>query len=304
MSKKLRWHQRPEQKRLDKLDAVREARLAERWQEKRDPAARDILVRTYLYLADQMAYFYRGYVGFDREDIVSVGQLALVESMDTFNPEKGRFDKHAQFKIRVAVQQYIMDNWSVVNVWNADKRKIAFFNLARVRHEVGAHNGFTHETAEQAATILRKRFVKAAGMTAEDVLFMAQLMQRDTSLNMSAKGDGDDEGGSERIDFLEDENHISPEEYALLEPQDERVGALRDAINSLEPRLRLIINRHRLAEGEMRVTLKDLAESLAVSAERVRQLERKALRDICAALDIPFNEDIMKDLKDSYKKSK
>lgn len=286
------WHTRDEVKTVDKLDAVREARLAYKWQNEQDSEARDSLVEVFGYLARRMAHVYRGYTGFSQEDLISEGYLALLDAIDKFDPASGRFAPYANLKIRSAIQEYVMQNWSVVKVWGGDKQRVAFFNISKLKQELGISDNFTEETAGQAAALLRERFKKASNMSAEDLLFFEQLKSRDFSLNTPLSEE--DGNASEHIDNLSDDEVRNPEEILMDKEPDPISDKIALALEELTPRARDIVTRHKLAEEGAKLTLKDLADQYKVSVERIRQVERNALRQVCDFLDIPFKDDLKK----------
>jgi RNA polymerase sigma-32 factor len=282
------WHTRDKVKTLDQLDAVREARMAYHWQTHQNNEAREALIEIFGYLCKRMAYIYRGYTGFAQEDLIGEGYVALIDAIDKFNPECGRFAPYANLKIRSAIQEYVMKNWSVVKVWGGDKQRVAFFNISKLKHELNITENFTEETAEKAAKILRERFKKAYTMSAKDLLFFEQLKSRDFSLNTPLAED--DGNSSEHIDSLTSDD-LTPEEALLEKEPDPMLENLSLALDELNPRSRDIVTRHKLAEEDMKLTLKELADHYKVSVERIRQVERNALRQVCNFLDIPFKDD-------------
>jgi RNA polymerase sigma-32 factor len=295
------WHTRDRVKTVDQLDAVREARMAYHWQTHGNTEAREALVDIFGYLCKRMAYIYRGYTGFSQDDLIAEGYVALVDAIDKFDPECGRFAPYANLKIRSAIQEYVMQNWSVVKVWGGDKQRVAFFNISKLKHELGITDNFTRETAEKAAQILRERFKKAYTMTADDLLFFEQLKSRDFSLNTPLSED--DGNSSEHIDSLSSDE-LTAEEALIENEPDPMLKDLALALDELSPRARDIITRHKLAEEDMKLTLKELAEHYKVSVERVRQLEQNALRQVCKFLDIPFKADLEKEARKKAKQAK
>ncbi len=279
------WHKRDKVKTLDQLDAVREARMVYHWQKHKNTEARDALIDIFGYLAKRMSYIYRGYTGFAQEDLVAEGYVALMDAINKFNPERGRFAPYANLKIRAAIQEYVMQNWSVVKVWGGDKQRVAFFNISKLKQELNITEKFTEKTAEQAAELLRKRFKKAVTMSGEDLLFFEQLKNRDFSLNTPLAED--DGNSSEHIDSLTNDD-LNAEEVLIKNEPDPLLEKLALALEELNPRARDIITRHKLAEEGMKTTLKDLATHYKVSVERVRQVERNALKQVCDFLDVPF----------------
>lgn len=285
------WHTRDKVKTVDQLDAVREARMAYHWQVHKNTEAREALIEIFSHLCKRMAYIYRGYTGFAQEDLIAEGYVALIDAVDKFNPECGRFAPYANLKIRSAIQEYVMQNWSVVKVWGGDKQRVAFFNISKLKQELGITENFNEETAEKAAKLLRERFKKAYTMSASDLLFFEQLKSRDFSLNTPLAGE--DDNSSEHIDSLTNDD-LNAEEALIEKEPDPMLENLALALEELNPRARDIVVRHKLAEEDMKLTLKELAEQYKVSVERVRQLERNALRQVCSFLDIPFKDDIEK----------
>ncbi|MFB6261007.1 MAG: RNA polymerase factor sigma-32, partial [Thiohalorhabdaceae bacterium] len=180
-----------------------------------------------------------------------------------FDPDRGvRLVSFAIHWIRAEIHEYILRNWRMVKVATTKAQRKLFFNLRKAKKHL---SWLTRSEAEHIAEDLQ--------VPVEQVLKMDAVMSRgDQSLNEPL---GDDEDGDTRVDVLPDQEATVEEAFAESEYKAQTSQALGGALEQLDERSRSIVQRRWLAEEP--ATLQQLADEYAVSAERVRQLERKAL---------------------------
>jgi RNA polymerase sigma-32 factor len=246
------------------LAAEEELALARRWSEQGDQAALDRLVTSHLRLVAKIARRFRGY-GMPVADIMSAGTVGLVRAAHGFDPERGfRFATYAAFWIRAEIQQYVLDNWSLVRISRKAANKRLFFSLRRVKSDLKVL-----EEGDLDAG-MRHQIAGLLGVPEQSVAEMnARLQGGDLSLNVAAPG-SDEEWQS----GLADEGN-DPE--AALGEKEERLwrcALLGKALETLDERERHIVAERRLGDG--RVTLDSLSQQYGISRERVRQLEARA----------------------------
>ena len=122
--------------RLPMLDADRELELSRRWRSQHDDNAAGQLVRAHLRLVAKIAFSYRGY-GFPVSDLISEGNVGMMEAMRRFDPELGfRFACYARWWVRAAIQAYIVRSWSLVKIGTTAQQKRLFFHLRRLESKM------------------------------------------------------------------------------------------------------------------------------------------------------------------------
>jgi RNA polymerase sigma-32 factor len=266
-------------RRFAMLERDQEYQLAKRWREHGDRDAADQLVTSHLRLAVKIATGYRGY-GLPVSDIISEGNIGLMQALNRFEPEKGfRFATYAIWWIRACIQDYILRSWSLVKIGTTANQKKLFFRLRSAKSKIAAfESGDLHP--DQVASI-----AKSLDVTDQDVIDMNRRLGGDKSINAPLHDDG---GVGEWQDQLVDQ---SPSPEAIIVEEDEKdhqLKALTAAIDVLDNRERYIFQARHLADEPR--TLEDLAEQFNVSRERVRQIEvrafekvRKAAKNLAAA---------------------
>jgi RNA polymerase sigma-32 factor len=255
------------------LDAVHERELARRWRDEDDQRALHELITAYLRLVVAMASRFRHY-GLPMSDLVQEGNVGLMQAAARFEPEREvRFSTYAAWWIRSAMQDFVLRNWSIVRTGTTSAQKALFFNLRRLRARIG-DVGDAIMSAEATS-----RVAKALRVPERDVEAMAaRLSAPDRSLNapLSEEGDG------EWQDLLADDS--DDPEAIIMSSHDgaARARLVREAMDDLSDRERLIITERKLEEES--VTLEALGERLGISKERVRQIEGAALEKLKRAL--------------------
>ena len=248
------------------LERETEFELARRWRESGDEDALHKLVRAYTRLVVSTASRFRNY-GLPVGDLVQEGNIGLLQAAAKFDPEREvRFSTYASWWIRSAIQDYILRNWSIVRTGTTAAQKTLFFNLRRLRAQLGdTPSGRMNDKGRNwIATELRVKYAEVESME-------NRLSAGDHSLN-AAVADGSDDSWQ---DFLAD-TRPTPEDI-VSEQLDHDVGIhwLNEALKELSPREQKIIRQRRLREEGS--TLEELGRELGVSKERVRQLEHRAL---------------------------
>lgn len=255
------------------LERQDEADLARRWRDEQDERALHRLTRAHMRLVVSIAAKYRRY-GLPMSDLIQEGNIGLMKAAERFEPERDvRFSTYVAWWIRSCIQDYVLRNWSIVRTGTTSAQKSLFFNLRRLRAQIGDvdNAALTPENRTKIATELKVR--------ESDVDAMAQrLSASDRSLNAPV---GDEEN-SQWQDFLVDEAAI-PEEAVMEATDSERRKAwLGEAMTQLNDRERFIIKERRLTEEGS--TLEALGQILGISKERVRQIETVALGKLKSAL--------------------
>ena len=248
-----------------------EKKLAIDWLENGDTKAAQKLVTSHLRLVAKIAMGYKGY-GLPLFDLISVGNLGLIQAIRKFDPDKGfRLATYAIWWIRASIQEYVLHSWSLVKIGTTAAQKKLFFNLRKAKSKIGAlDEGDMHpDNVTKIASDL--------GVSETEVVSMnRRLSGGDASLNAMISADG--ESSMEWQDWLEDDAIDQETNFAEHEEYSARQSLMVDAMKDLNEREQRILQARRLAEPPL--TLEDLATEFSVSRERIRQIEVRAFEKL------------------------
>ncbi|MEQ1754673.1 MAG: RNA polymerase sigma factor RpoH [Micropepsaceae bacterium] len=255
------------------LELEEEYMLAKRWREHEDSGAAHRLVTSHLRLVAKIAMGYRGY-GLPINEIVSEGNVGLMQAVKRFDPEKGfRLATYAMWWIRASIQEYILRSWSLVKIGTTAAQKKLFFNLRKAKGHIKAIEDGDLKP-EQVKIIANK-----LGVTEEEVISMnRRLAAPDHSLNAPMRADSE----GEWQDWLVDETPNQETILADQEQKDDRSDLLAEGMKALNERERHILTERRLKEDP--ATLEDLSKEYDISRERVRQIEVRAFEKLQRAI--------------------
>ena len=268
-------------KKFPMLSAEEEYTLANRLSIHGDTDAAHQLVTSHLRLVAKLAMGYKGY-GLPITDIISEGNVGLMQAVQKFDPEKGfRLATYALWWVKAAMQEYILRSWSLVKIGTTAVQKKLFFNLRRAKNQIQAY-----EDGDLNPENLDK-ISKQLNVPEKEVVNMnRRLSGADPSLN--AKISTDDGSQTEWQDWIEADTPNQEEEYVEKEEDSIRKELISEALNILNERELDIVQTRRLSEETS--TLEELSEKYDISRERVRQIEVRALEKI--------KEEIQKLMKD------
>ncbi|MDB5519537.1 MAG: rpoH, partial [Tardiphaga sp.] len=225
-------------RRFSLLEKEQEYRLAKRWRDHGDRKAADQIVTSHLRLAAKVAMNYRGY-GLPISEIVSEGNVGLMQAVNRFEPEKGfRFATYAIWWIRASIHDYILRSWSLVKIGTTANQKKLFFKLRSAKANISALDSDLRPDQVNA-------IATALAVKDQEVVEMNRRLGGDTSLNVTVCNE---ENSGEWQDFLVDE---SPSPEAILLEHDEmdhRQEALFRAIGVLNDRERRIFEARHLID--------------------------------------------------------
>lgn len=253
-----------------------EQALALKWRDEKCEKAFRTLMQSYLRLVVKVALGYRGY-GLPLEELVQEGNIGLMQAISRFEPERGfRLSTYAMWWIKAHVQEYILNNWSMVKIGTSSTQKKLFFNLRRMKAQLLGEEGI-HLSPDAI-----KRIAKELNVNETDVIGMDQRLRHgDESLNNPLGGDED---AGEWQDFLVETRPNQEEVYGRKQVAQQRKSALMDALSKLDERERAIFVARHLTESESTPTLEELSGQFGVSRERVRQLEERAYKKVQAIM--------------------
>ncbi len=248
--------------RLPLLGAEEERSLARRFQSTDDVEAARTLVLSHLRLVVAIARGYLGY-GLPYADLIQEGSVGLMKAVKRFDPERGaRLVSFAIHWIRAEIHDYIVRHWRLVKIATTKAQRKLFFNLRSMKAGFAPISG---KEIERVAAALR---VKPEEVVEMELRFFGQELAFD--------GDDEDEEAYAPASWLAD---MRTEPRALLEAKESRrvLGAgLVRALEKLDARSRRIVEARWLRE-KAPATLQALGAEFQVSAERIRQIESRAL---------------------------
>ena len=254
------------------LTVEQERALAERLYYENDLDAARQLVMSHLRFVAHIAKSYSGY-GLPIADLVQEGNAGLMKAVKRFNPEVGvRLVSFAVHWIKAEMHEYILRNWRIVKIATTKAQRKLFFNLRGAKKRLSwLSNDETHAIANDL------------GVNVKDVQQMeGRLSSYD--LGFDAPADADDEKASNApAYYLED--HSTDPSLAVEEKQwaGQQASSLKSAMSVLDERSLDILQARWLNE-ENKATLHELAAKYEVSAERIRQLEKNAMKKLKAAM--------------------
>ncbi|MDE0063697.1 MAG: RNA polymerase sigma factor RpoH [Gammaproteobacteria bacterium] len=253
------------------LSAEEEKALAERFYYEKDLDAARELVLCHLRFVVHLARSYQGY-GLSQADLIQEGNVGLMKAVKRFNPEVGvRLVSFAVHWIKAEMHEFILRNWRIVKVATTKAQRKLFFNLRSAKKRLA---WLTKEESESVAGEL--------GVPVEEV---TRMESRLAGSDLGFDGYDTDDGESNApAHYLQGEGLASadPAELVAAEDWSEASGeTLHAAIAELDDRSREIIAARWLSEDK--TTLAELAERYGVSAERIRQIERNAMKKIKAS---------------------
>ena len=263
--------------RVPMLSLAEEQALARRFHDHEDLDAARQLVTSHLRLVIAIARGYLGY-GLPHADLIQEGNIGLMKAVKRFDPDRGvRLVSFAMHWIKAEIHEYILKNWRLVKIATTKAQRKLFFNLRSIKaslaQDANSRQGFNTLGSEEVVAV-----AKRLGVKPEEVV---EMETRLTGTDVSLEPISDDEEDSYApIAYLTADRSIEPsavlerKEYDRL--QDE---GLSSALASLDQRSRTIVQRRWLvADGEEAATLHELAAEYGVSAERIRQIEVKAMQ--------------------------
>ncbi|MCU7554533.1 RNA polymerase sigma factor RpoH [Alteromonas sp. ASW11-19] len=255
---------------IDMLSADEERELAIRLREDEDLEAARKLVMSHLRFVVHIAKSYSGY-GLPQADLIQEGNIGLMKAVKRFDPAVGvRLVSFAVHWIKAEIHEFVLKNWRIVKVATTKAQRKLFFNLRKAKKRLG---WFTHDEVQKVADEL--------GVSTKEVLQMeARMSSQDQAFDLGA--DDDDNSNFAPVQFLEDKTTDVEMDVINSDWDSNASKRLYSAIKTLDERSQHIIETRWLADRK--ITLQDLADKYEVSAERVRQIEKNAMKKLQAAM--------------------
>ena len=257
------------------LSPEEEKALAERFYYDNDLEAARQLVLCHLRFVVHLARTYQGY-GLPQADLIQEGNVGLMKAVKRFNPEVGvRLVSFAVHWIKAEMHEYILRNWRIVKVATTKAQRKLFFNLRSAKKRLAWLN-----PAETKAV------ADELGVPEAEV---SRMESRLAGVDVAFDGVDSDDDASAPAHYLPASTSDPADLVASEDWLDVSRARLGQAIANLDERSRDIIRARWLNEDK--TTLVDLAERYGVSAERIRQLEKNALKKLKAAVAIDETAD-------------
>ncbi|MCH2190737.1 MAG: RNA polymerase sigma factor RpoH [Gammaproteobacteria bacterium] len=246
------------------LSADQEAKLARQYRDHEDVDAARELVLSQLRHVIHVAKGFTGY-GLPVADLIQEGNIGLMKAVKNFDPDRGiRLVSYAVHWIKAEIYEYVLKNWKIVKVATTKSQRKLFFNLRKARKTLSSMS--EQETQELANNLdvpvktVREMEVR---MTSSDIAF-------------DGKDSDDDEFSASPSAYIPDMRYNPEEVVSKTQTSDNNRDALYAAIEGLDERSKDILQRRWLDEDN-KATLHELAAEYGVSAERIRQIEKRAM---------------------------
>ena len=251
------------------LEPAEERALAEKFYNDGDLDAARQLVLCHLRFVAHLARTYQGY-GLPHADLIQEGNVGLMKAVKRFDPSVGvRLISFAVHWIKAEMHEYILRNWRIVKVATTKSQRKLFFNLR------GAKRSLSWISAEET-----KAIAQDLGVTAEEVNRMeGRLSASDMAFDGYAT---DDDTVSAPVHFLASAAPDPADLVADADSQRDVSLRLSEGLAKLDERSRDILQQRWLSDAKS--TLHDLADEYGVSAERIRQLEKNAMKKLKLAI--------------------
>jgi len=255
------------------LSAEEERRLALRFRDQHDLDAARQLVLSHLRLVVAIARGYLGY-GLPHADLIQEGSIGLMKAVKRFDPDRNvRLVSFAIHWIKAEMHEYILRNWRLVKLATTKAQRKLFFNLRSMK------SGLAPMTRKDVQRIAGELRVKPEEVTEMETRLSGQ--------DIAFEAEQDEDEAYAPVHYLAADRDAEPlAQLEAKESESVRAEGLDEALNSLDARSRRIIEARWLREKDA-LTLHDLAAEFKVSAERIRQIEAKALEKMKQALPAP-----------------
>ncbi|MGH8686160.1 MAG: RNA polymerase sigma factor RpoH [Burkholderiales bacterium] len=258
--------------RIPLLTLEQEREYAQRYRRDGDLDAARELVLSHLRLVVAVARGYLGY-GLPHADLIQEGNIGLMKAVKRFDPARGvRLVSFAIHWVKAEIHEYVLRNWRLVKVATTKAQRKLFFNLRSLKKDLGPM------TAAEVNHVAAQLKVKPA----EVVEMETRLAGREVAF----EADDDDDESYAPAQYLADAESEPSRQLEAEEGERVRRDGIVRALASLDPRSRRIVQARWLKEKDA-ATLHDLADEFGVSAERIRQIEAKAMQKMRKVLEAP-----------------
>jgi len=257
------------------LSSLEEKYLAKKFFYHGDLNSAKTLILSHLRFVVHVSRSYSGY-GLSQADLIQEGNIGLMKAVRRFNPEIGvRLVSFAIHWIKSEIHEYVLRNWRIVKVATTKSQRKLFFNLRKTKRRFGWFNDRELELV-----------ARELGVKREEVREMESRMSaQDIALNHTPDDLYEDNKHSNVTAYLKDNlsdfaHNVEKDNWGA-----HATDKLSNALSSLDERSRNIIYARWLDDSDHRVTLREIAHNYGISAERVRQLEKNAMKKLRVAIE-------------------
>ena len=247
------------------LSQEKEMALATRFKTENDLEAARELVLSHLRVVVSVARGYAGY-GLPQADLIQEGNIGLMKAVKRYDPERGvRLVSFALHWIRAEIHEFVVRNWRLVKIATTKSQRKLFFNLRSLK------KGLEPLKPQQISEIAQQ-----LNVSEHDVVDMeARFSGHEIALEPS---ESDDDESYAPINYLADNAEHEPSQILETAQHEQmQTSGLANALATLDDRSRRIVEARWLCDEGSAATLHDLAAEFKVSAERIRQIEQKAM---------------------------
>ncbi len=255
------------------LKAEQEKELATRLQEEGDLSAAKQLIMSHLRFVAHIAKSYSGY-GLPQADLIQEGNIGLMKAVKRFDPSVGvRLVSFAVHWIKAEIHEFVLKNWRIVKVATTKAQRKLFFNLRKNKKRLGWFN------QAEVSTVANE-----LGVSEKEVREMESRMSGQ-DMGFDLTGDDNDDAPTSTyspVQYLTDGSADLADDIEQQQWQEQSHTRLFSALKTLDERSQDIVSARWLSDDK--ATLQELAEKYSVSAERVRQLEKTAMKKLQTAM--------------------
>lgn len=216
------------------------------------------IVQANMYISVAIALNYRQY-GLPIMDLISEGHMGIMKAVKGFKASKGfRFATYASWWVLDAIQSFILKSWSIVSLSGSTNKKRLFFSLSKVKNQIKSYNRLSLQ--EKIKNI--SHYSSCSEKEVEELMDLKNVNTiEESNLNCVV---------SENPERL----YLSNESNALLKHK------ITSALHDLNEKEVMVLKKRIYHDNDKNVKLKELANEIGVSAERVRQISNTALKKI------------------------
>ncbi len=252
-----------------------EMALAMRFKTENDLDAARELVLSHLRVVVSVARGYAGY-GLPQADLIQEGNIGLMKAVKRYDPDRGvRLVSFALHWIRAEIHEFVIRNWRLVKIATTKSQRKLFFNLRSMK------KGLEPLKPQQIREIAQQLNVSEHDVADMEARFAGHEVALEPAI-------GEDDESYAPIQYLADnEEHEPSHILETAEREQLQTSGLENALACLDERSRRIVEARWLCDEGSAATLHDLAAEFNVSAERIRQIEQKAMSQMHALLALP-----------------
>jgi len=255
------------------LKVEQEQELAKRLQEEGDLSAAKQLIMSHLRFVAHIAKSYSGY-GLPQADLIQEGNIGLMKAVKRFDPSVGvRLVSFAVHLIKAEIHEFVFKNWRIFKIATTKAKRKLFFNLRKNKKRLGWFN------QAEVSTVASE-----LGVSEKEVREMESRMSGQ-DMGFDLTGDDNDDAPTSTyspVQYLTDGSADLADDIEQQQWQEQSHTRLFSALKTLDERSQDIVSARWLSDDK--ATLQELAEKYSVSAERVRQLEKTAMKKLQSAM--------------------